>query len=517
MNKKSTVLHYAICTVTGLISIVLQVIAVIDLRTGLIPEAENAFLLSFALMFIVVLYMFFLSRLVNRISISSDMGSINFSRMALSLARDYDNIFYVDTRDDSYVEYGVDPFDDEKLKIVSSGKNFYNDAMGNIEKFIHPEDQEKVRKLIQKRELETAVLNSGVIHEDYRFIDNGVEKYYNMKVIQGHGTDSKYIVIGVRNVDIQKRHEMEMQSAAEAGVTFGNIAQALASGYEVLYYVNLETNEFEEYCASDEYSRLDIGSQGKDFFEATQKNMANGDIYEEDYPMMAAAMERESFIQTMRTRGFLSLTYRLMLNGIPEYVNLRAVFPKNDENHVVIGVININEAMQREREYKQQIDNVMNLANRDVLTGVKNKNAYSNIEAELNKQITGEQKPEFAIVICDVNGLKVINDTRGHKAGDTHIREACMMVCKVFKHSPVYRIGGDEFAVVMRGEDYDNRDALLTELRTQVEINMDEGRVTVASGLSTYNKHKDISVAEVFERADYEMYKNKKTLKNKDE
>ena len=71
--------------------------------------------------------------------------------------------------------------------------------------------------------------------------------------------------------------------------------------------------------------------------------------------------------------------------------------------------------------------------------------------------------------------------------------------------------------VVMRGEDYDNRHALLTELRTQVEINMEEDRVVVASGLSTYNEHKDISVAEVFERADHEMYKNKKLLKTKED
>lgn len=517
MNKKGTVLHYVISTITAIVSIVLLVIAVTNLRTGLIPEAENAFMLSFALMFILVIYLFFISRLVNRIHISSDVGSINFSRVALSLARDYDVIYYLDMKNDSYVEYGVDEQDDERLKIISSGKNFYNDAMKNIEKYIHPEDREKVLELAKKGHLETAILNKEVLHEDYRRVEDGVEKYYNLKVVQGHGADSRYIVIGVRNVDAQKRYEMKMQSAAEEGVTFGKIAQALASGYEVLYYVNLETNEFDEYCASEEYSKLDLGSHGEDFFGTTQKNIERGDIYEDDRPMMAAALDRDSFLQTMRTRGFLSLTYRLMLNGFPEYVNLRAVFPKNDENHVVLGVININEAMQREQEYKQQIDNVMNLANRDALTGVKNKNAYTSIEAELNKQITNEQKPEFAIVICDVNNLKTINDTKGHKAGDSIIRDACMMVCKVFKHSPVYRIGGDEFVVVMRGEDYDNRHALLTELRTQVEINMEEDRVVVASGLSTYNEHKDISVAEVFERADHEMYKNKKLLKTKED
>ena len=62
MNKKGTVLHYVISTITAIVSIVLLVIAVTNLRTGLIPEAENAFMLSFALMFILVIYLFFIRK-----------------------------------------------------------------------------------------------------------------------------------------------------------------------------------------------------------------------------------------------------------------------------------------------------------------------------------------------------------------------------------------------------------------------------------------------------------------------
>ncbi|MBR6403528.1 MAG: GGDEF domain-containing protein [Eubacterium sp.] len=514
MNRKNTVLHYVISICTAIISLVLQVTAIVYLRTGLYNEAETAFLLSYALIAVVLLYLYFICHLVNKIRIKAKNHSITFTRMATSLARDYDGIYYINTEDDSYVEYGVTDDDDETLRLVSSGDNFYTDAEKNIKDSVCDEDKQKMLKILSKENIENAMNNNDVLHEYFRIFVDGVERYHNLKVIQGHGVEEKYIVVGIRDVDAQKRREIEMKSAAEEGITFGKIAQALASGYEVLYYVDLETDEFYEYCASEEYSKLDIGSHGTDFFGTSQRNMERGDIYPEDYPMMAAAMERESFINSMQTRGFLSLTYRLMLNDLPEYVNLRAVFPKNDDKHVVIGVININEAMQREREYKQQIDNVMNLANRDALTGVKNKNAYNNLEAELNKQITNESKPEFAIAICDVNNLKQINDTRGHKAGDAYIREACMMVCRVFKHSPVYRVGGDEFVVVMRGDDYDNRNALLTELRTQVEINKEEGGIVLACGLSTYNEHKDISVAEVFERADYEMYKNKKILKS---
>jgi len=59
------------------------------------------------------------------------------------------------------------------------------------------------------------------------------------------------------------------------------------------------------------------------------------------------------------------------------------------------------------------------------------------------------EAPEFGVIGCDVNGLKKINDTLGHKAGDEYICAACKMLCEYFKHSPVFRIGGDEFVVIL--------------------------------------------------------------------
>jgi len=88
-------------------------------------------------------------------------------------------------------------------------------------------------------------------------------------------------------------------------------------------------------------------------------------------------------------------------------------------------------------------------ANTDPLTGVKSKHAFLIHEQELDQKIQSESGIEFAIVICDVNGLKHLNDTMGHKAGDAYIREACTLVCECFQHSPVFRIGGDEFVITL--------------------------------------------------------------------
>ena len=90
---------------------------------------------------------------------------------------------------------------------------------------------------------------------------------------------------------------------------------------------------------------------------------------------------------------------------------------------------------------------------RDALTGVKSKHAYMETEAELNLKIaSGDQSLTFGVAVCDVNGLKQVNDTLGHKAGDRFIQDASRMICDIFKHSPIYRIGGDEFVIVMTGK-----------------------------------------------------------------
>ena len=119
----------------------------------------------------------------------------------------------------------------------------------------------------------------------------------------------------------------------------------------------------------------------------------------------------------------------------------------------------------------------------------------------------------FCVAVCDVNGLKIVNDTKGHKAGDEYLREACMMVCKVFDHSPVYRTGGDEFVVIATGSDFEERYELLAELNKRVEDNIASGTAVIAAGISDFVAGQDKDLHSVMERADVLMYSRKKELK----
>lgn len=178
--------------------------------------------------------------------------------------------------------------------------------------------------------------------------------------------------------------------------------------------------------------------------------------------------------------------------------------------------LELEEMVLREEKQKKELGSARQLAYRDSLTGVKSYNAYVETEQEVNELIASNELQEFGVVVFDVNGLKHMNDTYGHEAGDRLLQDACRLICARFMHSPVFRIGGDEFVALLEGQDYQNRISLLADFETQAEINLRNGSTVVASGLATFRRGEDSSFRQVFERADARMYDRKGLLKAKE-
>ena len=203
-----------------------------------------------------------------------------------------------------------------------------------------------------------------------------------------------------------------------------------------------------------------------------------------------------------------------MLGDEPIYVCLKAtIIEEKDGPQLIIGISNIDAQVKREDEYQHNLSMERNKANLDALTGVKNKHAYVDFEEELNKHIDkGDKKLHFAIVVFDVNDLKKVNDTLGHNRGDLLIKQASQIICDTFKHSPVFRVGGDEFAVIAQDRDYDNIDELLEKIHESNRQNIGTENAVIACGMARFETEKNVSA--VFERADVKMYENKKKLKD---
>lgn len=155
---------------------------------------------------------------------------------------------------------------------------------------------------------------------------------------------------------------------------------------------------------------------------------------------------------------------------------------------------------------------------RDKLTGLRNAAAYISKGKELDSQ--AKLIPDFAygVLLFDVNFLKKVNDNYGHQAGNQLLRHASRVICRVFEHSPVYRVGGDEFVAILEGEDYDNREELLKKFDEKIaeESFSVAGKiiyVSVARGLADYEQ--GMEFATVAKVADVAMYNHKSAIKAK--
>ena len=187
------------------------------------------------------------------------------------------------------------------------------------------------------------------------------------------------------------------------------------------------------------------------------------------------------------------------------------VFVVEDEKEEYL--LALEESLNREVCQERELGVTKHLAYTDPLTGVKSKRAYMQAAESMNRRIIAKQSLKFAVVVFDVNGLKHINDTLGHKAGDRYIISASELICDVFKHSPIFRIGGDEFSAILEGKDYENRAALMTAFDGLIEHNLCNGQVVVSAGISEFDPEHDETFQTVFQRADEKMYQRKRFLK----
>lgn len=164
-------------------------------------------------------------------------------------------------------------------------------------------------------------------------------------------------------------------------------------------------------------------------------------------------------------------------------------------------------------EQEREINSANQKAYRDGLTGVKNKLAYIESLRRLEIESKTTSFEGYGVVVFDLNGLKIINDTKGHEAGDELLKNACRLICEHYKHSPVYRIGGDEFVAILTGSDFDNREQIKKQFDEQIDANNRDGKVVVSSGMAVFDSAIDESYTEVFIRADKKMYERKQALK----
>lgn len=439
-------------------------------------------------------------------------ANIIFTHIAQTLAQGYTFLYYVNLDSEEYIEFQTDD-ESGTLTEARRGWHFFEQCMIDIEQAIYPDDRAIVREALDRKKLVKKLDRNKTVVVNYRLLQKDRATYVSMRISR-MTDDERYIVIGVMDVDEQMKQRHAAERMKEERIAYARLS-ALTGDYLCIYVVVPETGYYREFSASASYEKLVQAKTGGDYFAATRE-AALSIIHPEDQNRFLSTFTRENILGEIGQHGIFTLSYRIMMDGSPLYVQLKAAIVEEKEGaRLIVGIIDIDAQVRQEEKYVRRLAQARKDVNIDALTGVKNRHAYLETEERINAQIAEQRGPEFAIVILDVNDLKKVNDNDGHKAGDQYLRNACKIICDIFKHSPVFRIGGDEFAVIAQGSDYEDIETLIERVYTHNAEAKRNGGIVIACGMAKYEA--DACVAPVFERADHNMYENKSSLKDNKE
>jgi diguanylate cyclase (GGDEF)-like protein len=153
----------------------------------------------------------------------------------------------------------------------------------------------------------------------------------------------------------------------------------------------------------------------------------------------------------------------------------------------------------------------------DQLTGMLNRKALAARTHELaqQSQVTGEP---VGVIVADLDHFKRINDTRGHAVGDAVLQEVAYLLRKQLRAFDLaYRLGGEEFLILVPGSDLEHTIELATRLRAGVATNLVAGNlaITMSVGVAASARDESFDYASVFADADAALYRAKRGGRNR--
>ncbi|MCX8083330.1 MAG: diguanylate cyclase [Calditerrivibrio sp.] len=244
-------------------------------------------------------------------------------------------------------------------------------------------------------------------------------------------------------------------------------------------------------------------------YEGFKKTIVdNGVLMYNQYAIHLEKIER--FFKEHEAKS--SIIFPMMIKG--EYIGFIGFEQLENDRFLTVSEIDVlrifasilsNALIQKYTE-----DKLTYASTHDPLTGLYNRAFF---DAELERVIHGRVFP-VGIIVADLNGLKQINDTLGHKAGDELIIKASQVLMKVFrKEDCVARIGGDEFAIILPKVDEAMMMHAIDRIR-QVEKELNSsGGPQVSFALGGYTATNKDEIHQALIKADELMYQDKKRIK----
>jgi len=279
------------------------------------------------------------------LSVSERKGT-TYADIARALAADYFDLFYVDLDTEKFIAYSSD-VGGEELAVERHGENFFAAARQDAYRLLHPDDVEGFVAQFTKENLVRALETKGAFTVTYRLMRETGSEYVHLKATRMHAGDS-HIIIGVNSIDGQMRQKQMMDRLLKDQLTFGRVS-ALVGEFLCIYTVDPQTERYSEYSASAGYREFGVAREGEAFFDSAREN-GRSIVCKDDLPMYLERFTRENVMREIAERGRFTMFYRLLLDGVPQHVILRAAMCAESDGEKLLVGLNLLGVADRESE-----------------------------------------------------------------------------------------------------------------------------------------------------------------------
>jgi diguanylate cyclase (GGDEF)-like protein len=260
---------------------------------------------------------------------------LTYASVAQALSSDYVYLYYVDIETDEFVEYSSDG-SEKDITVERHGQDFFEESRKDANTYIYEDDRKTFLELFTRKRILSAIEEQGVFVHRYRLMLEGVPTYVNMKIVRMTDDDS-HLIIGVNNVDAQMRQQETMERLKEEQTTYSRI-YTLMGDFIAIYTVDPESGNYMQYSASNDFSDLGTSKAGVDFFEDSVRE-SKAVIYKEDWDYFLSQFSKEQMMEKAGNGEIYKIHYRLLINGEPVRVSLRAgLVQEKDGPQLIVGV-----------------------------------------------------------------------------------------------------------------------------------------------------------------------------------
>lgn len=394
----------------------------------------------------------------------------------------------------------------ERFRIISTNEyvekvdiceNAFEFLKANVEYSVAKEYKSELKEWFNSANILQALKKHESISKD--FYSDGADAWFKaifMVSDYDENGEIAHITYGCQNIDDTKRIEIESQKEI---LSQYNLLKSVSDIYYSMHEIDLIQNTVVAYKEQGEVSMIANHTDGAD---KMMREVISA-VTERDYVNEALEFtDLSTLSERMKNKKIISAEYKGKNIG---WFTISFITVEQDKEGKADKVIVVTRSID---DIKRKEERLIYKSNTDELTGVYNRRAYEENVAELIKNGLNE---DFVYISVDVNGLKAVNDTLGHNAGDEIIVGASSCLTRTFgQFGKVYRTGGDEFVVLLNANDKNLKDAL-EALDLYVERwsgNLVE-ELSMSYGVVTRKEQRNMVIQEIAILADKRMYESK--------